>query len=89
MELEVSGQSETYRYYYLLLLLPFGKVVIPIEIERETWRQVCQQLGSRKTSDDQAAAPLPAEAPKPPHTDMSPREYTLDQSASPGLSLEA
>lgn len=60
-----------------------------LQLERETWRQVCQQLGSRKTSDERSVAPPPVEAPKAPHADMSPGSDALGHSTASGLSLEA
>ena len=53
-----------------------------LEIERETWRQLCEKLGSKKEPDQQNAVstPLP---------DVSPASGTLDDSPEMGLSLEA
>lgn len=69
-----------------------------LEVERETWRQVCQQLGSRKVSDDEAAALKPAGQPAalpPPEADrvelphVLPGSDAVEDSAASGLSLEA
>jgi flagellar secretion chaperone FliS len=61
-----------------------------LEIERETWRLVCQQLASEipgAAVDADSPAAKSAAAP-PPHLFNS-RHNTFDMTASPGLSLEA
>jgi flagellar protein FliS len=69
-----------------------------LEIERETWRQVCQQLGSRQPPDgraavveisEQPAAPPPVAAGRPPFAVRSPAADAVDDSAASSLSLEA
>jgi len=69
-----------------------------LEIERETWRQVCQQLGSRQTPDgraavvelsEQSATPPPVAAGRPPFAGRSPAAHAGDDSAASRLSLEA
>jgi len=69
-----------------------------LEIERETWRQVCQQLGSRQAPDGRAAvvelsgqsATLPpVAAGRLPFTGRLPAADAADDSAASRLSLEA
>jgi flagellar protein FliS len=69
-----------------------------LEIERETWRQVCQRLGSRQALDgraavgefsEQPAAPPPVAAGRPPFAGRSPGADAVDDSAASSLSLEA
>ncbi len=56
-----------------------------LQIERETWQKVCEQLGSQKEPEQEAVgasdAPLPVALP--------PEAGTIDTSAGSGLSLEA
>jgi flagellar protein FliS len=69
-----------------------------LEVERETWRQLCEQLGNRKARDSQAAvlepsehhaAVPPAAAGGPPLPHLSPGSDAVDDSDSAGISLEA
>ena len=69
-----------------------------LEVERETWCQVCEQLVSRKAPDGEAravepsgppAAGPPAEARRPSLPHVSPGSGTVGDSAASGLSLEA
>ena len=69
-----------------------------LEVERETWRQACEQLGSRKAPDGEGptvnpseppAAGPPAGARRPYLPHVSPGSGTVDDSAASGLSLEA
>jgi flagellar protein FliS len=69
-----------------------------LEIERETWRQVCQQLDSRQPPDGraavvelsgQSATPPPVAAGRTPFSAPSPAAGPVDDWAASGLSLEA
>jgi len=68
-----------------------------LEVERETWRQVCEQLGSKKTPEDQhpaaADAPSDASASVPPPSahlpDLSMGSGAVDDLPGFGISLEA
>lgn len=69
-----------------------------LEAERETWQQVCRQLGGLGASEGRAAAagppeqtspPPPAAAQSPPLGESSPGSDPVDDSAGRGLSLEA
>ncbi len=64
-----------------------------LEVERETWRQVCQQLGSKKGAEGQTPTPQSAPATPPPVAapplGIVPSSGMVDDSASSGFSLEA
>ena len=68
-----------------------------LEVERETWRQLCDELGSKKEPDQQDAVSVPTQqaspSPAPPQTsaplDLSADSGTVDSSSSTGFSLEA
>ncbi len=69
-----------------------------LEVERESWRQVCEQLGSRKAPDgegptvrlsEQPVAGPPADAQRTPLPHRSLDSDALDDQAASGLSLEA
>ncbi len=60
-----------------------------LQVERETWRQVCQQLGSKRGPDDQTTAPSQAPAPPAPVSSPAPDMGMVDDSTSSGFSLEA
>jgi len=71
-----------------------------LEVERETWRQVCQKLGSKKGEEGPTPSPLPGvsapqtapAAPLPasaPPLGPVPGSSGFDDSAPSGFSLEA
>lgn len=67
-----------------------------LEIERETWRQLCQQTASQTPTDSRAAQFSPAQsaatrapAPPVPHLATSTDSWGSDGTPAPGLSLEA
>lgn len=69
-----------------------------LEVERETWRQACEQLGSRKAPDGEGptvnpseppAAGPPADAQRTPLPHRSLDSDALDDQAACGFSLEA
>ena len=59
-----------------------------LETERETWRQVCQQLGSRK-DPQQPATTLPRSALGPPLPHVLPDSDVVDNSSSSGFLMDA
>ena len=69
-----------------------------LEVERATWRHVCEQLGSRKAPHGEAPAVVPSQPPaagppadarRPSLPHVSPGSGVVDDSAASGLSLEA
>lgn len=58
-----------------------------LEIERETWRQVCEQLGTKRSPDDEASPPA-AEIPATRIAPLLNTIVSIDESFT-GFSFEA
>lgn len=68
-----------------------GEAIRVLEVERETWRQVCQRVGreSDATSDVPEATPMPAAAMRGPTVIPSFSADSVPLDAMPRLSLDA
>ena len=60
-----------------------------LQLERETWRQVCEQLGSNKPAPDQTTGAISEQSSSPPLPRVSPDADSTGDAAASGFSVEA